>query len=311
MSIKIKNDEKAKGQPQSRWIPLLIVAGVLVLIASVGWFFLKRTQISNADFAYSTNCGINLFDLDTQTITYSFPDECTMIHDFDFSPDGTRVAYTNNEGKLMIAQVRPFEIQATNFTLADVSSLAWSPDGNTIAVWEASNLQTGQMLVLIDVATGDITEHGIYSVRYTSLSWSPNSRELLFATDHSTDMELVHYNIDTREVTALTDDDNLNRYAIWSGHNAIFSRRDVTTARDGLWMLDLTTGDMTQLASAYTIEAGDVSPDGRYLTYMATDDNAVPGLFWMDLETLAQEQIMSYEPQAYMTQWLPTADFEN
>ena len=311
MSTKLKNNEKAKGQPHRKWVVLLVVAGVLALIVSGGWIFLRRAQVGNADFAYSTNCGINFFDLDTKTITYSFPDECTLMHAFDFSPDDEQVAYINNEGELIIARVRPFEIQPTNFALMDVSALAWSPDGSTIAVWEAVNLQTGQMLVLVDVETGEITEHGIYSVRYTSLAWSPNSRELIFSTDHTTDMELVHYNIDTEEITPLTDDDTLNRYAIWSGHTTIFSRREINGFNDSLMMLDLTTNEMQQLVSAYTIQAGDVSPDGRYLTYMATNDDAIPGLFWMDLETYESEQIAPYEPQSYMSHWLTTADFDN
>ncbi|MEO1290613.1 MAG: hypothetical protein AAFV93_22955 [Chloroflexota bacterium] len=216
------------------------------------------------------------------------------------------MVYTNDMAQVTIADLSTGEQDI--IPIDEASAVAWSPDGSRIAMWSYLYLPSGQTLVTYDVDSGEITDYGTFSVRYTSLSWSPNSQEVLFAIDHYDDVELVHYNLSTQELTQLTDDEHLNQYPVWTGTTALFSRLDATTIRDSLWRIHIATGEQEKLFDARTVQAS-VSPSGAYATLMMTNDDGYPAVYLLDLETLEQRQITPHEPEPYVTRWLPTTDY--
>src|SRR5215207_6270620 len=140
--------------------------------------------------------GIELFLADAETgrvvrrltdvTTDAHLDAVTFLYSSGtFSPDGRQfayVVYAGGDNELRIADVggsgtrrlKPRGIDA-------MSTLAWSPDGRTIAI--AGQKNAASDLFLLDVTTGAVRQ--LTNDRYADLhpAWSPDGRTIAFASD--------------------------------------------------------------------------------------------------------------------------------
>ncbi|MEO1287700.1 MAG: hypothetical protein AAFV93_08020, partial [Chloroflexota bacterium] len=84
MMLKRKNDEKTKRSGRQSWWMVVILGGagaLLTMIIGLFWLLTTDSQALQADFAYTTRCGIQFYDMDTETVVRQFPeDECLAIH---------------------------------------------------------------------------------------------------------------------------------------------------------------------------------------------------------------------------------------
>ena len=164
-----------------------------------------------------------------------------------WSLDGTRLAFLRSSGfgeALVIVDRRSREVIAMTdpFTEVDDDSIAWSPDGRSIA---AAGTQAGvRALFVVDATNGLLTPLPIEYALLEAYWRPPHGRQLLFLGGKEPAVSLFVVDIDDGTVTEIgprVGPDTTIRPAGWTldGRSAIF-----TTIDDGLrtHVLDLTTG---------------------------------------------------------------------
>ncbi len=124
------------------------------------------------------------------------------------------------------------------------------------------------------------------------------------ARNGNTDVYLL--NLDTLEETRVTFYPGIDRYAEISpdGTQIVFeSERVDRFDRFVLFILDLATGELTQLDIPGDSYAGTWSPDGSQIAYYAHDEREVYQLFVYDLATQQSTQITTGTINHYVPGW--------
>jgi dipeptidyl aminopeptidase/acylaminoacyl peptidase len=160
----------------------------------------------------------------------------------DFSPDGTRIAYTRiaANGTLEIWTMDPDGSNRVNVTASapgDNSDPSWSPDGSKLAF---SSKRTAQMGVyVIDADGSDVTARLSDVNEWSSNpSWSPDGSRLAYESIRTGTTNISTVNVDGSNVTKITNRPAADTEPAWSpdGHHVLFMSR-----ADGdfdLWMVD-------------------------------------------------------------------------
>ncbi|MBU1338789.1 MAG: S9 family peptidase [Acidobacteria bacterium] len=182
--------------------------------------------------ARSFSCGrwehLYLFDLASKSITPVL-EEDLLIGGFDISPDGQTVLFTartsnrRNDGntseiyKITIGEKNKVRLTTNNTPEGD---LAWAPDGTSFAFTACDDkewLNRNEKIWIMDSTGGDFRLlSGEYEGGIRRLTWTPDSRSLLFNGQQGTNTNLFKIEAKTGEVVPLTDIEGSLRVAGFS-----------------------------------------------------------------------------------------------
>jgi WD40 repeat protein len=165
--------------------------------------------------------------------------------------------------------------------------LAFSPDGNTIAVF--AKRERGRALLLIDVLEsrlstiidmGDIEQQG-------GPAFSPDGRSVAFAGWRGGKFDIFNLDVESRTITNLTNDDVFDGAPTFSpdGKSLVFVSA-VGTGFNKLFRIDLASpGTRYAVTTGESNENDPVfSPDGKRL-YFTSDRTGPENIFGLDLAT--------------------------
>ena len=180
-----------------------------------------------------------------------------------WSPVKPQVVYVaNRDGQedLYVAEADGAgEIRLTNDALVERYP-AWSPDGAAIVY--ALRLETGWDLHVIEPLVDApeprrLTTDGVY---VGHPSWSPDGRFIAFDTLIDGQAEIAMLEVETGVITRLTERAGNDLIPAWSGDSQriAFGGEPDNAGNWDLWMVDITTRDITRLTSQPAFDGGPV-----------------------------------------------------
>lgn len=215
--------------------------------------------------------GVFLHDVESGTDSLLW--ENFKAIDFDWSPDGSLLAYSM-DGRIYISNLAGDTLRyISNSERAWVPR--WSPCGDKITF--CTRVGNNRGMYLFDPALGNQR----LVLRYvTDADWMSNCDTIVAISFEETDFgSLVVHTLGDGHTWDLPYIENLKRYISSSPDG-----RDILIARDGganmvnIWRLNIVTGSYTEL----TTEGGNYpewSPDGQWIVYTKVDkDN---GHLWL------------------------------
>jgi eukaryotic-like serine/threonine-protein kinase len=162
------------------------------------------------------------------------------------SRDGKWVSYVSYpEGNLWRGRIDGSEkLQLTSAPLV-VFSLAWSPDGTTIAV-SGSEPGTPAQLYVVAAEGGSLRQVKATKANAVSVSWSPDGKSILFNDARGPgDSTVRSVDVKTEQITAVPDSDNLMNPALSpDGHYIVATN----LAGDLLQVFDFVNQKWSELA---------------------------------------------------------------
>ena len=186
------------------------------------------------------------FDLSSMDET-RLTDEELVITDFDVSPDGKRVVFGAARQRLsnysylselyLVNTLEKKVVRLTNNNAGE-NNVLWAPDGKTIAYHAPSDQDEDLTNGFVWVMNPDTREkrklEGQNQGRISSLTWSPNSKSLLFNEAHRTNSNLHRIDVATGVVTDVTDISGTLRALDFSKDRArmVYSFNDFDTPTD-------------------------------------------------------------------------------
>jgi len=167
--------------------------------------------------------------------------------------------------------------------------LAFSPDGDTVAVF--AKRESGRSLVLLDVLKGghrrviDLTaQFGVE--QELSPAFSPDGETVAFSAWKDGDFDIFLYDLQSGELTNLTDDDLFDGSPAFSPDGRWLAFSSVVNGYQKLFRIDLqdpthreqlTRGESHERDAVY-------SPDGERL-YFTSDESGAENIYSADLES--------------------------
>ena len=123
------------------------------------------------------------------------------VYDVECDPRGGRVASTGHSYTVRLWDRLTGALLATHFTVYGAYGLAYSPDGDTLALAERDGSVT-----LLDSDTFEVLGSTSTDGAKRCIAWHPDGRFVVAATDSSAkDMEVSIFDIETFRVTAFLD----------------------------------------------------------------------------------------------------------
>jgi Tol biopolymer transport system component len=194
-----------------------------------------------------------------------------------WSPDGSQLAYVSNSGGQWLIYVvdadcsRDCDAQKRALRASfpagrnTFGRVAWSPDGVTIGA-TISVPGGGMAIHLIDVATGDLTTLNT-SLIDTRLSWSADSRRILYASIFDRNTEVYAVDVHSGEAHNLSQTGSHDGTPSWSpdSQQVVFeSNRNGTSE---IYRSDAAGGVVQQLTTLGSSSRPLWSPDGEWVLF--------------------------------------------
>ncbi len=187
--------------------------------------------------------------------------------------------------------------------------LAFSPDGNTLAVF--AKRERGRSLLLIDVLSGRLnTVIDMFDIEQQGApAFSPDGRGVAFYGWQNGQFDIFELNLETRKISHLTDDDIFDGAPAYSpdGKSVVF----VSTVATGhkIFRVDLANpGTRYQITTGQSNENDPTfSPDGKRL-YFTSDRSGPENIFSLDLATGTLRQHTDVVTGAFMPTVLRETD---
>lgn len=138
----------------------------------------RQSVVSHAGdrIALATSISVNIYDLESKTMQYSWDIPAGSIEHMAWSPDGERLALGSDSGVIYIRDLRNNQhAQVISAHSSEVQSIAWTPDGASIAsigadsylrVW---NLESSKRLLDFKLSGWHLDP---------SISWSQDGAQL-------------------------------------------------------------------------------------------------------------------------------------
>jgi len=179
--------------------------------------------------------------------------------------------------------------------------LAFSPDGNTLAVF--AKRERGRSLLLIDVLTGRLnTVIDMFDVEQQGAPvFSPDGRSVAFYGWQGGQFDIFLLDLETRKISHVTDDDVFDGAPVFSpdGKSVVF----VSTVSTGnkIFRVDLgNPGARYQITTGQSNENDPVfSPDGKRL-YFTSDRSGPENIYSLELATGTLRQHTDVVTGAFM-----------
>jgi Tol biopolymer transport system component len=204
----------------------------------------------------------------------TFPSEDTICF-VAWSPDGRKIAFTSHrtgDYEIYVMSADGSDQKQLTYTRTTTYGAAWSPDGNFIAftsVWP----QTEEVYVMNANGSGKqrltataYVEDGHPKAWNAHPTWSPDGRQIAFASARSGNLEIHGMNADGSEPRQLTDSEGMKVLPRWSpdGKHIAFE------ANGHIYVIDSLGRNLRQLTTTTFLDANPTwSPDGQYIAYQA------------------------------------------
>lgn len=215
------------------------------------------------------------------------------------TPDGSRIAYLKQIFDDEHSTTRDLVIRGSNAPASpiQVSSLvqwiAWSPDGNKLAMVEWNGQAKRAKLYIYDIATSQQTTILEDDQYMGSINWSPLGDRLSFYLQSSDFRESNIYTVKTdgSELKRLTAEDSGLIWAdpAWSpdGKQIVAAGASLETVQ--LFRIDADTGAVSQLSSSTDIYKRNpyFSPDGSLIAYTGSVVLPAVSVNWISLHQFA------------------------
>ena len=254
-------------------IALLIAAAAAVYVGSQRRLPAPFGLARNGLVAYVKGGDINTVDPITgerQTLV-SGPDSDIEPR---WSLDGTRLVFVRQsatgDALVVVDPKRPDSLVSTDvFTMLDTDSVAWSPDGQSIAV--TADHGGSPAIFIVDAATGEATPLPV-DVQGLPVSWRPpDGRQLMALGGAESDPRLYLVDVEAgsfKEV-AIPVASGPIRSSGWTpdGQRFIYQRGEYDQLPIVTHVLDVDTGDEVLIDVGY----GHVSNDGTRMVALASE----------------------------------------
>lgn len=167
------------------------------------------------------------------------------------------------------------------------SDLAFSPDGDTVAVF--AKRENGRSLLLLDVLSGRLRERidltqdfGLEQI--LAPAFSPDGRTLAFSAWRDGDFDVFFLDLQSRELTNFTDDDLFNGSPVFSPDGAYLVFSTVVGGFQKLFRADLANPAVRRQVTVGESHERDAtfSPDGNRL-YFSSDRSGAENIHSVDL----------------------------
>ncbi|HWD38387.1 MAG TPA: hypothetical protein VG944_06030, partial [Fimbriimonas sp.] len=226
---------------------------------------------------------IELWDLDTLTLKVSLPSTTQGVTGVAFSPDGSVLAGVGrffgvsepNSYRVELWNTSDDSAKATVNLAEDsqASSLAFSPDGSTLAVNGTEESETSGMIDLIDVASGALRSSlNVGMPEYKSASFAPNGLTLALggfrATQPSSPLLELWDTTGGRVLKTLPVGADVVNQVAYSpdGRTLVAAGFHGSSSELELWDMTRPTPIYKKLAAAgWSVLSASFSPDGKYL----------------------------------------------
>ena len=151
----------------------------------------------------------------------------------DISPDGRKIAFnTGFAGSTTIAVVNIDGTELTTYVQG--KGPKWSPDGSQILFYRDTGSSSRDILIL-DLATGAITQLTTGSVNNYLPSWSPDGQRIVFTSNRSEERaHIFTMNKDGSNIVQLTQGNSNNAWPIWSSDGFIYFSSTAGSSKRGV-----------------------------------------------------------------------------
>ena len=249
----------------------------------------------------------------------------TPITGFDWSPDGTRLAFTTRFGASVLTLVTLPGGEAITLPAPDEPfAPAWSPDGQTIAVAAGNPLYifgTGYFGNVGGSAIWIVPLNGDPAIEVTggaplnvSPQWSPDGRDLFWVSDRDGARDVYQQRLrngmtpvgEPRRLTTGADAQGLSISR--GGNRMAYSRLNTWTS---IWSIPVPAHGPVSIRGARQITTGnettedlDISPDGRWLVF-DSDRGGNPDLYVMPATGGEARQLTDDPAGDFSGDWSP------
>ncbi len=215
-----------------------------------------------------------------------------------WSPDGDRILFNSQPADFGFTRVA----DADGSNVRDVGSGTgtWSPDGAWIALVDSPGSAPQ-----LTVVRADGTESREFGSGWNA-EWSPDSTRIAttWTDGATTEVRAVDLRDGTVE-TLLTVDGGAGALAWIAPDSLAYAVESAAGGAAGVWLADLTTGEVRQLTEATWRRGGDLvpSPDGEWLAFGLADGEA----YDIAVVSLDGQLVrLTHSGAAWMPSWRPS-----
>lgn len=207
-------------------------------------------------------------------------DEIRMISDWDggyapnLSMDGEKIAFiSGREGALRLYTMNINGRNVKKFTDGlgyVVSAPSWSPDGRSVVLAHAENIQADAEIIRVDLNGLGFEKLTDNSVSDVDPVWSPDGRKIAFVSKRDGNSEIYIMNADGTEPTRMTFTDSQERWPQWSPDGKWLSYHLWVDGNIDIYILDVNRQESIRITdhSAPDLAAA-WSPDGSMLAFIS------------------------------------------
>jgi Tol biopolymer transport system component len=204
-----------------------------------------------------------------------------------YSPDGKQIAFCSNrngQSELFLMNEDGSNQHLLTNQVSDCgdpswSVPVWSPDGKWIGITSTTGgtNPNGKMDIFIVRSDASHMYNLTNDPAYDSgLSWSPDSKQIAFASDRNGNFELYVVDIDGKNLTQLTNDSAVDGQPVWSPDGKTLIFKSQRTGYQELYSMNADGSNLTQLTRDMSINTNPVwSPDGENIYYSSNKDGNI------------------------------------